>query len=243
MSVETVHSAQVSKPSSGNWSKLRKIGHYVLASSSFGLVVLLVVTAIGFFRFTDRVAHLSLPVETEQVEAIVVLTGGYQRIDTAVDLLERGVGKRLLISGVNPATSGSAIKRATGANGELFSCCVDIGYQAIDTIGNAHETAGWIRKFGYKNILVVTNNYHIPRSLIELETASPDVEFVGYPVSNTDLKTETWMTDPIAVRTLVTEYLKYALTKLRSWTGTEVAHGLRADMPKAGSKVSAVMVH
>ena len=62
-------------------------------------------------------------------------------------------------------------------------------------------------------------------------------------MSNTDLKTETWMSDPIAVRTLVTEYLKYALTNLRSWTGTEVAHGLRADMPKAGSKISAIMVH
>jgi len=243
MSVETVQSAQVSKPSSGNWNKLRKIGHYVLASTSFGLVVLLIVAAIGFFRYTDRVANLSIPVELEKVEAIVVLTGGYQRIDAAVELLERGIGKRLLISGVNPATSGSAIKRATGANEDLFSCCVDMGYQAIDTIGNAHETAGWIHKYGYKSILVVTNNYHIPRSLIELTSASPNVEFIGYPVSSTDLKTESWMADPIAVRTLMTEYLKYSLTKLRSWTGTEVAKGLRADMPKAGSKVSAVMFH
>lgn len=242
MTVETVQHAQVSRPERGLWKRLRRIGHYVLASASFGLVALLVVSAIGFFRFTDQIAHLNVPADTSRYEAIVVLTGGYQRIDKAIDLLEFGIGKRLLISGVNPATSRIAIKRITGASDELFSCCVDIGYQAIDTIGNAHETAGWIRKNGYRKVLLVTNNYHIPRSLIELTSASPDVEFTGYPVSHTDLTTETWMSDPMAIRTLMVEYFKYTLTRLRSWTGTRVAEGLRADMPEAGSPATATMM-
>jgi hypothetical protein len=53
-------------------------------------------------------------------------------------------------------------------------------------------------------VLVVTNNYHMPRSLMELSQASPEVTFVAYPVTHADLKTEAWLADPVALRTLFT---------------------------------------
>lgn len=139
------------------------------------------------------------------------------------------MGSRLLISGVNPATTGAALRRATGAKTATFNCCVDIGYEALDTIGNANETAAWIRQRGYSRILVVTNNYHMPRSLLELSQASPDVTFLPYPVSHADLKADAWLSDPVALRTLVTEYAKYSLARLRNWSGAKPASGLRAD--------------
>ena len=76
---------------------------------------------------------------------------------------------------------------------------------------------------------MVTNNYHMPRSLLELSQASPDVTFLAYPVTHTDLKTETWLSDPIALRTLFMEYAKYSLARLRYWSGAKPASGLRAD--------------
>jgi uncharacterized SAM-binding protein YcdF (DUF218 family) len=49
-----------------------------------------------------------------------VLTGGYQRIDQAVELLQKGAGKRLLISGVHPTTTRAQIRKMTQAAPELF---------------------------------------------------------------------------------------------------------------------------
>ena len=78
----------------------------------------------------------------------------------------------------------------------------------------------------------MTNNYHIPRSLLELEAVSPDVTFTGYPVSHTDLRTETWLSDPMAIRTLLTEYFKYWLARARAYAGAETSDGLRGGMPE-----------
>src|SRR3546814_9566295 len=38
----------------------------------------------------------------------------------------------------------------------LFECCVDLGFEAADTAGNALETAGWLNAHGYKSIRLVT---------------------------------------------------------------------------------------
>ncbi|EDQ33172.2 hypothetical protein HPDFL43_16891 [Hoeflea phototrophica DFL-43] len=234
----TVHSAQ-SDPGStqaartGGFHRLRRLGHHALRILTIGAILGVTFVVIGFFRFTDEIAELKAPGTSVDVDAIVVLTGGYQRIEQALALLEDGIGDRLLISGVNPSTSSAALRRATGTQSATFDCCVDIGYQALDTIGNANETADWIRQNNYVRVLVVTNNYHMPRSLMELSQASPDVSFVAYPVTHADLKTEAWLTDPVALRTLFTEYAKYSLARLRNWSGATTATGLRAD---AGEK-------
>ena len=45
----------------------------------------------------------------------------------------------------------------------------DIDHAALDTIGNAEESAKWVNSHGYGRVIVVTNNYHMPRSLVEFE--------------------------------------------------------------------------
>lgn len=235
MSVETAHPdpALPGAAKTGAIHRLRRVGHHGLRIATVAAIIGITLIAMGFFRFTDTISELKTTGAVAEVDAIVALTGGYQRIDQALALLEKGIGERLLISGVNPSTSAAALRRATGTKSATFDCCVDIGYEALDTIGNANETAGWIRERKYNRILVVTNNYHMPRSLLELSQASPDVTFLAYPVTHTDLKTETWLSDPIAWRTLFMEYTKYSLARLRYWSGAKTASGLRAD---AGGK-------
>ena len=181
----------------------------------------------GFLRFADSVTTLKPPTEPH-ADAIVVLTGGYQRIDQAVELLQKGAGKRLLISGVHPATTPKQIRRMTQASPELFSCCVDVGYDALDTIGNAQEASNWIHQRGYKSVLVVTNNYHMPRSLAELAYVDSETQFIPYPVVNTDLKTSNWFTDPNAMRVMLAEYAKVLFAGARNLTGLGRHPGLRS---------------
>jgi uncharacterized SAM-binding protein YcdF (DUF218 family) len=204
-------------------SLLRK----VLRRGFFVLLAFLTVFIAGFLQFADTVASLQPPA-TPKADAIVVLTGGFQRIDQAVDLLKLGAGKRLLISGVHPSTTRSQIRRNTQSSADLFKCCVDIGHAAIDTIGNATETSLWIRNRGYRTILVVTNNYHMPRSLLELRRARPETEFIAYPVVNSDLKTTNWLRNPLVLKAILLEYGKYSVASLRDVMGARWTNGLRS---------------
>ena len=192
------------------------------------LLICIGILAAGFLNFADQVASLQPPT-TPAADAIVVLTGGFQRIDQAVDLLKSGAGKRLLISGVHPTTTGTQIRRNTQSSVDLFKCCVDIGHDAIDTIGNANETANWIRDNGYESILVVTNNYHMPRSLLELRRANPQIRFIAYPVVNSDLKSQNWLRNPTTLRTILSEYAKYSVAYVRDWIGAGTPSGLRTE--------------
>lgn len=162
----------------------------------------------GFAAFATHVARLSTPVELADADAIIVLTGGEKRLDAAVDLLRSGKGQRLLISGVHPSARLVDLQRATGGDANLFSCCVDIDRAALDTIGNAEESAKWVNLHAYDSVIVVTNNYHMPRSLLELRR-SIDAELLPYPVVNTRLDDGSWLTNREALRVLFTEYAKY----------------------------------
>jgi uncharacterized SAM-binding protein YcdF (DUF218 family) len=202
-----------------------------------GLILLCVITlgafSGGFLWFADSVASMRPP-EGAKGDAIIVLTGGYQRIEQAVGLLRDGVGKRLLISGVNPATTRTQIRKMTQGSSDMFSCCVDMGYKAIDTIGNANEAASWIRDHGYSSIIVVTNNYHMHRSLHELHNASPQTQFIAYPVISADLARTNWFAEPDVVRTMLYEYMKFVIAAGRDLTGLGKGDGLRkagADHP------------
>jgi uncharacterized SAM-binding protein YcdF (DUF218 family) len=190
----------------------------VLRWLGFSCVLIAALIFGGFLHFADSVTTLKPPAEPK-ADAIIVLTGGYQRIDQAVELLQKGAGKRLLISGAHPSTTPTQIRKMTQGSADLFSCCVDIGYDAIDTIGNAEEASNWIHAKGYKSILVVTNNYHMPRSLAELAYVDPEIEFIPYPVVNSDLKTRDWFTDPNALRVMLAEYAKVLLASARNIVG------------------------
>ncbi|MDI7862601.1 YdcF family protein [Rhizobiaceae bacterium n13] len=198
------------------------------------MLILFAVVFAGFLWFADSVASMHPP-EKAKADAIVVLTGGYQRIEQAVSLLENGAGGRLLISGVHPSTTPSQIRKMTQGSQVLFSCCVDIGYEALDTIGNANETVRWIHDKGYRNILVVTNNYHMPRSLLELRRLDPTTSFIPYPVVNSDLKRKNWFVDPNALRMLLSEYGKILITSVRDYTGLHKTTGLRAEKAAVAS--------
>ena len=170
----------------------------------------------GFAYFSDHISRLAAPDEPAGADAIIVLTGGQYRIDAAVELLRSGKGKRLLISGVNPMADADDLQRATGADDTLFKCCVDIDHAALDTVGNAAESAKWVTVNAYGSAILVTNNYHMPRSLLEMRRVNAALTIVPYPVVNTPLGGGEWMRKPEALRVLFTEYTKYLAALARS---------------------------
>jgi uncharacterized SAM-binding protein YcdF (DUF218 family) len=160
---------------------------------------------LGFVLFVSSLP--GTPATLPAADGIVALTGGDERLDTAVALLERGVGKRLLVSGVSQETTKETVGKVS-EGGPRFRCCADIDY-AEDTHGNAEEAAIWARKNHFRSLLIVTGRYHMPRTMREFSTLLPDVSLVAYPVDQSRIDLSGWWKRPRTVQLLHREYVKY----------------------------------
>jgi uncharacterized SAM-binding protein YcdF (DUF218 family) len=174
-----------------------------------GLVALMIWTA-GLLAFADRIARLTPAPIPAPADGVVALTGGSDlRLRAATSLLEAGEGRRLLVSGVNHRVSRERIWSVTGAAKPLFDCCVDLDFEAVDTIGNAREAARWARVMGYRSLILVTADYHTPRAALELKAVLPGARISVYPVVTPDLDARHWPETSDGARRMVAEYMKY----------------------------------
>jgi len=194
-------------PALGRW------GIAALALVSF-LAAAFVAGFIGFALSLER----SESTLTVQADGVVVLTGGSDRVYEAGGLLARGQARRLLITGVNRATRGHEIAKLLPVSRELFDCCVDLGYRARDTIGNALETRDWAQARGLDrgSLIVVTSNYHMPRALAELSAALPEASLYPFAVVSDHVRVEDWLDDIAVTRLIAAEYCKYLYVALRN---------------------------
>ncbi len=178
---------------------------------ALGLVVLFIA---GFWKFAEDVRETPEP--PPQAQAIVALTGGsLERLSTGVRLLQEEKGERLLISGVNRIVTDQELYEVLGVERQLGECCIDLGRSAEDTLGNAAETAAWAREHRYTQIILVTDDYHMPRSHAELSLALPEAEIYPYPVRTRWTDPALWRSDLGAASRLAGEYVKYLVIRGR----------------------------
>ena len=136
-------------------------GRAILAAFLSLSMIFSCIFLIGFLIFANSLARTE-PLLDLKAEGVVALTGGADRVVDAADFLARGQAKRLLITGVNRATRSSVLARILPISNELFKCCVDLGYQAVDTAGNAAETKLWAETYHIgQSLIVVTSNYQV----------------------------------------------------------------------------------
>ncbi|KJS36883.1 MAG: hypothetical protein VR70_13490 [Rhodospirillaceae bacterium BRH_c57] len=149
-------------------------------------------------------------------EAVVVLTGGSERLRTGLDLLEAGAAEHLFVSGVHPGTTLDALlAEVRPALPEDARARIELGHVAADTVGNAIETAVWVRERDVSSLRLVTAGYHMQRSLLEFRTALPDVVIVPHPVFPENVKQGDWWRYSGTTLLFATEYTKYLVAHLR----------------------------
>ena len=185
-------------------------------SSRLGTLLALVVLGTlvaDFLLFASRAAKLA-PDPDAHADAIVALTGGSGlRIAAGVQLVSEGRGERLLISGVHPDVTLEDLIDLTGGAPDVWLCCVDIGHTAETTLGNADETAAWAYENGYDELILVTSDYHMARSLLVLQAAMPDVTLKPWPV-RTVIDPDHILTDPKSLKGVFLEWAKWRVTTL-----------------------------
>jgi uncharacterized SAM-binding protein YcdF (DUF218 family) len=178
------------------------------------LLFLLLVLAFlaGFAVFSERTTRAAPPSPPPSADGVVALTGaGGARISTAMALLDQGAAARLLITGVNPSTTDDDVRAIAAGSPAMFDCCVDLDRTARTTVGNAREVAAWARSHGFRSLIVVTSDFHMPRSLLELRRAldGEGVTLHAYPVLGAEVSGRPWWRDLTAARRLLVEYVKY----------------------------------
>lgn len=164
--------------------------------------------AIGLAVFLAALARPAMMPDPGSVDGIVVLTGAAGRVQAGLEALERGVGRRLLVSGVNPDLAPEIIRSAIGGSGESAACCIDLGDRARNTEGNAAEALAWADRHGYRSLAIITSDWHMMRALVEFRRLDPARRLVPVPVAG-----------HASGFRIVAEYNKYLVARARAALG------------------------
>ena len=146
-----------------------------------------------------------------------MLTGGPDRIAEGLTLLTTGYGDRILITGVHGRTSREDLERSHGIDPQLAACCIDLDWQALNTRGNAQEAARWARQNRYRNLILVTSSWHMPRATEEMRLAMPEARIVPHAVVPPRAEWPKWWRDASMMKLLATEYAKFCAARLRAF--------------------------
>lgn len=137
-------------------------------------------------------------VYNQNVDAIVILTGGSERLNEGFKIFNSSNAKRLIISGV-----GDGVKKSDFSKYFIkYSINPDVvilGKTALDTVGNALEANIFMQTNDYKKMLVVTSIYHIPRSKVIFALENPNIEVVYHSVISNNYSSNTWSSAAIVI--------------------------------------------
>ena len=128
--------------------------------------------AIGFLWF---VVALPRPAEDSiKTDAVIVPTGGAGRIARGLEVLDKGLAEKMLVSGVDPEVKPGEFAAQFGVAPGQMACCITLGHDAVDTRSNASETAKWVAQNDVRSLRLVTTDWHMRRTAGELARKLPD---------------------------------------------------------------------
>ena len=187
-----------------------------LARRAVLLILVAVMIWVGGLVWFARHAGRFATDDDRITDAVVVLTGGSGRLAAGLTLLAEERAQKLFVSGVYQGVEVTELLALSRRDRGELECCIILGYSAGDTVGNAQETADWMRAEGYRSLRLVTSDYHMARSLVEFRGRLPGVEIVPHPVSSARVHLEEWWQWPGTAILLATEYNKFLVSLLRS---------------------------
>ncbi len=179
-------------------------------------LVLIGLAALWFWGLQQFIAMIppAAAQDPEKTDAIVVLTGGEDRLRTGAELLLQKKADYLFITGIG-AKADDVLSVISWPLGYDFMRHVELGGRAEDTFGNAQETALWVQGKKIKSLRLVTATYHMPRSLLEFHQAMPGKMIVPHPVFPQQFQLESFWRSRGSAWLVVGEYHKYIL----AWIG------------------------
>ncbi len=168
----------------------------------------------GFIVFQQYIRKRPID-ETTKTDAIVVLTGGKNRIAEAIRLYNKGLADMLFISGVEPHVNLETLEIQNHVNFIRGENNVILGKEATNTIENAVEVNEMIRRNRLKSIRLVTSYYHMPRSMEEILAQNPEVKILEHPVYSKNVS-KRWWKRPKSFYLIASEYHKFVFVYMKN---------------------------
>ncbi len=186
------------------------------ATVTGAIVALAIAYFAGLWAYASDIPREG-PLDARATDAIVVLTGGQLRLREGLRLLAEGKARKLLVSGVNRGVELADLLRVARHDASGVECCIELGYDADSTQGNAREAAAFVARENFTSLRLVTANYHMRRALLEFRRAMPHIEIVAQPVYPENFRVEDWWRWPGTYALLQAEYHKYIGAVLRPY--------------------------
>lgn len=181
------------------------------------IVILFFLWLTGFFWFVERLPTYDEQRETPKGDVIVALTGGKGRITDAFTLLHAKAAPKLFITGVGTDVTlaelvAQDVPEPSRKALHHYQNHVHLGYVARTTAGNAREVNGWMVAHPVKSMVLVTSNYHMPRSLYLFRHAFPEVDITPSPSFGPTFSSGGWWRNRDVLALTFSEYHKLLMS-------------------------------
>ena len=185
------------------------------------LLFLIAYFFIGLNSFKERILTLQKdPINLSS--KVVILTGGTNRIKEGFEVIYKLDKKsisnlKVLVSGTGKGFSKLSLQEKLNPNFDfrLIKCCVELDGVSQDTYSNAVETSKWVSKNNIEEILLITSNYHIPRSILEFQNKMPNLKILYYPITPKQHQINKWLKSFETFSLIFIEYCKYIIANVR----------------------------
>ena len=175
-------------------------------------ILFCIIITLYFFSFIHFIGNIDKEFTIKKnVNNIVVLTGNTGRLVFGLDLMSNNSKSRMLITGVAKGVKYSEIIK----NRDVKRDRIDLGYKAQTTLGNAIETSLWIKEYDIRDIILVTDNWHMQRTLLLFNITMPNIEVSPYPIESMNFTMEDFFQFEKKTFFIYKEHLKYIVSHIQ----------------------------
>ena len=178
----------------------------------FLIIFLLIVLVIDYSFFYKKIFNYKNSLNYNN--NFIVLTGGDNRVKKSLKIFFQieNKNKNLFISGVGKGFNNKTLRKLTQKNlnyDKIIDCCIQIEGISRNTFSNAVESLKWVKSKKINSFVLLTNNYHMPRAILEFKSIFKDIRITPYVFID---ENKIWWKTKI---NYISEYFKYKLTYLR----------------------------
>ena len=175
-------------------------------------ILFCIIITLYFISFIHFIGNIDKEFTIKKnVNNIVVLTGNTGRLVFGLDLMSNNSKSRMLITGVAKGVKYSEIIK----NRDVKRDRIDLGYKAQTTLGNAIETSLWIKRYDIRDIILVTDNWHMQRTLLLFNITMPNIEVSPYPIESMNFTMEDFFQFEKKTFFIYKEHLKYIVSHIQ----------------------------
>ncbi|MEK4293557.1 YdcF family protein [Paenibacillus sp. FSL R5-0914] len=173
------------------------------------LNLICVIFLLIFFFFFTAGRFLTLTQLPKQADAIIVLSGGQERVEKAAELYKAGYAPSIILSNAKESTSSSGDMLQTAFNLGIPHDAIYTEKAAESTNQNAEFTLSVMKEHDFHSAIVVSSDFHMRRVkfLFDRVYKKSDIELT-YVASASGYNAKRWWSDRKSRETTFNEYVK-----------------------------------